>query len=70
MMQETPEQQQQPLLLTPQAVAAVLSCSRTTVYELLGAGELRSVKIGRSRRIPRTSVELYVERLSGPQAGA
>ena len=32
-------------------VAQRLSCGRTTVYGLLNSGELRSVKLGNSRRV-------------------
>ena len=41
------------LLLTIGQAAQELSLSRSKVYELLGTGEIRSVRIGRSRRIPR-----------------
>jgi excisionase family DNA binding protein len=40
------------LLVTPVEAATALGISRTRVYELMAAGQLRSVKIGRSRRIP------------------
>lgn len=51
------------LLLTPAAVAIRLSIGRTAVYELIAQGELESLKINRSRRIPTAAVEAYVERL-------
>jgi excisionase family DNA binding protein len=53
----------EPLLLTPEATAEMLSCSRSTVYELIAAGELMSLKIGRSRRVPADAARQYVERL-------
>lgn len=37
-----------------------LSVSRATIYKLLSEGELKSVKIGRSRRIPLESIESLV----------
>jgi excisionase family DNA binding protein len=40
------------LLVTPAEAADALGIGRTRVYELMAAGTLRSVKIGRSRRIP------------------
>jgi excisionase family DNA binding protein len=52
-------------LLTPEDTADQLSCGRTTVYGLMAAGELKSVKIGRSRRIPASAVAEYIERLKG-----
>ena len=51
------------LLLTPERTAERLDVSRTTVYALLASGELESVRIGRSRRIPVQAVEGYVARL-------
>jgi excisionase family DNA binding protein len=49
------------LLTIPQAAAA-LAVVRTTVYELISAGDLEAVHIGRSVRIPVKTVEEYVER--------
>lgn len=58
-----------PLLYTPERTAVRLDVSRTTVYALLAAGELESVRIGRSRRIPAESVESYVARLRAGRNG-
>ncbi len=51
-------------LLTPEEVADVLHIGRTRVYELLYSGEIRSVKIGRLRRIPVDAVHQYIASLS------
>lgn len=51
------------LLHTPEQAAAVLSVSRTRVYELLAAGQLQSVKLGRSRRIPDLALREFVDAL-------
>jgi excisionase family DNA binding protein len=51
------------LLLTPEEAAAMLSVGRTRVYELIAQGELFSVRIGASRRIPRFALETFVSRL-------
>jgi len=40
------------LLLTPVEAAEQLAVSRTKVYELMAAGMLRSIHIGRLRRVP------------------
>jgi len=40
------------LLLTPIEAAEQLAVSRTKVYELMAAGMLRSIHIGRLRRVP------------------
>ena len=49
-----------PLLLTPEEAATILRIGRTTIYALMKAGELRSVHIGRSCRLPRAELERYV----------
>lgn len=57
------EQRVDKLLLTPEEAALRLGISRSMVYELIRAGELESVTIGRLRRIPVVALEQYVERL-------
>jgi excisionase family DNA binding protein len=52
------------VLLRPEEVAEALSVSRSTVFLLMRAGELRSVKIGKSRRVPVDAVTEYVAGLS------
>jgi excisionase family DNA binding protein len=49
------------LLRVPEA-ASVLGVGRSTVYELINAGELRAVHIGRSIRIPTSALLAWVER--------
>jgi len=44
------------LLLTPEQAAETLGLGRSSVYELMRARRIRSVKIGRSRRIPYASL--------------
>jgi excisionase family DNA binding protein len=51
------------LLLRPEEAAEVLSIGRSRLYELLGSGELVSVRIGTSRRVPAQELVRYVERL-------
>jgi len=53
----------EPLLVTAQQAARSLSICRTKVYELLRNGELESVRIGTSRRIPAAALTEYIERL-------
>jgi excisionase family DNA binding protein len=48
------------LLVTPEQAATSLAIGRTKVYELLRNGELESVRIGSSRRIPWEALEDYV----------
>lgn len=63
-METSPAEQ---LLYRPEAAAHVLDVGRSTVFELIAEGQLKSVKIGRCRRIPHTALVDYVQRL---QAGA
>ena len=58
----TPSTQQR-VLLTPSEAAVRLSIGRTKLYELMAAGLIQSVCIDRSRRIPVTALNDYVERL-------
>jgi excisionase family DNA binding protein len=55
------------LMLTPADAAVALSVSRTTVYELMNRGQLRSVKLGTCRRIPIEAVRDLIEQLAEEQ---
>jgi excisionase family DNA binding protein len=53
-------------LLTVAAAATYLSCSRSKVYQLMDEGELRFVKLGRARRVPRRAlIQLAAQYLQG-----
>jgi len=52
-----------PSLVPVKEAARLLSLSLAKTYGLLASGELKSVKIGRSRRIPLSEIQ----RLSTPQ---
>jgi excisionase family DNA binding protein len=54
---------QRPLLLTVRQAADLVGVGRTTMYKLMEAGELPSVHVGASRRIPLSAVYNYVESL-------
>jgi excisionase family DNA binding protein len=51
------------LLLTVEEAAQRLSIGRTTMYSLVSAGAVKSVTIGRLRRIPSECLEEYVSSL-------
>jgi excisionase family DNA binding protein len=51
------------LLLTVAEAAAALGLGRSKLYQLLDAGEIESVKIGKARRVPTAALEMYVNRL-------
>ena len=50
------------LLLTVQEAANRLSMSRAALYPSVMGGEIESICIGRSRRIPLDALTAYVER--------
>lgn len=56
-----------PLLLRPEEAAGVLGIGRSTLYELLAAGALESVLIGKSRRVPVAALADYVAGLRAMQ---
>lgn len=47
-------------LLTVGEAASYLSCGRTKLFELLRAGEVRVVKLGRATRIPRRELDRWI----------
>ncbi len=50
------------LLIKPMEAAKMLSIGKTTIYELLATGEIPSVRIGRSIRIPAKALEEWIEK--------
>lgn len=56
------------VLLTVEDAAEALALGRTKIYELLDAGLLRSVKIGRARRIPLDAVHEFVRRIESAES--
>ncbi len=56
----TPENGQ-PLLLTTEQAKRVLQIGRSHLYKLMGCGEIKSIKIGRNRRIPVMELERYIK---------
>jgi len=53
-------------LLTTTEAAGYLSCGRSTLFELLRAGELRVVKLGRATRISRRELDGWIAARSAP----
>ncbi len=65
MNETTDERTERPdrlLLLTIVEAGRVLSIGRTTMYELIGAGEIAVVHIGRAVRIPVAELDAFVAR--------
>jgi excisionase family DNA binding protein len=54
-----------PILFTTEEVARLLSIGKCRVYDLIRQRELRSVKVGASRRISAKALRDYVEQLDG-----
>ena len=52
-------------LLKIDDAARRLSVGRTMLYELMDAGEIDYVKVGRSRRIVKASLGAYIDRNRG-----
>ena len=61
------------LLLTVEQAAERLGWGRTATYQKVLSGEIESIKLGRSRRIPVSALDEFVTRLrieqGGPVAG-
>jgi excisionase family DNA binding protein len=51
------------LLLSVEEAAGALGIGRSKTYELIAAGELETVHIGRSLRVPVDAVHAFIERL-------
>jgi excisionase family DNA binding protein len=56
------ERHKQPLLFTVDQVAESLQVSRRTVESLISSGQLRSVTIGRSRRVSQDDLVAFASR--------
>ena len=54
------------LLISIEEAAKRLSVSRSVLYELLRTERIRSVRVGRSRRIPAAALAEFVDSLSMP----
>jgi|LakMenEpi03Aug12_release.lakeMendotaPanAssembly.Ray.scaffolds.fasta_scaffold2148342_1 excisionase family DNA binding protein len=51
-------------LLTVREASKALGIGRSTLYGLVMNGDIKSIKIGSSRRIKRSDLEAYVESLN------
>ncbi len=57
------------LLLRPEEAAQLVGIGRTQMFGLIRRGEVLSVKVGRSRRIPVAALREWAERLAVEAAG-
>lgn len=53
------------VLLTVEEAAHKLSLTRSTIYRMMGRGELRFITIGRVRRVPVEAITEVVARVMG-----
>lgn len=49
-----------PLVLQVKDLSTLLAVSHNTAYQLVRSGQIRSVRVGRTYRIPRDAVEEYL----------
>ena len=57
----TPEGEPSVLAVPPAQAARMLSLSRPMIYKLIHSGELRTVNIGRTRRVPVSELERLID---------
>ena len=53
----------EPILVSVADAARMLSIGRTAAWELVRKQKIKSVKIGRTRRVPIVAIQDYVNRL-------
>ncbi len=53
----------QPILVTVAETASMLSIGRTAAWELVRTHKIKSIKIGRTRRVPMSAIQEYVAHL-------
>ena len=58
----------QPVLVNVDQVAKALSIGRTTAWELVRKGKIKSVKIGRTRRVPIAAIQDFIQLLMDEDA--
>lgn len=60
----------EPAFLTITQVAGRLNLSRSSIYKLIDAGDLRIVKFGKSSRIATVALEDFIARAEGKAEAA
>jgi len=62
-VQQSTSLEAEPLMaLSPEQVARTLGVSRTKVFQLIARRELKSIRIGKHRRVPVWEVEAFLRR--------
>ena len=57
-----------PMLVSVADTATMLSIGRTAAWELVRKQKIKSVKIGRARRVPIVAIQEYIQRLMDEDA--
>jgi excisionase family DNA binding protein len=74
MSSDTATRTDEPLAYSASEVAALLHLHRSTIYELISGGRLKSVKLGPSRQsrrlIPRSELLKFLDEAASPQAAS
>lgn len=60
----TDQMQQTRLAVSPAEAARMAGIGRTKLYQLMGAGEIASVKLGSRRLIRVSEIEAFLDRLA------
>ncbi len=60
---------EEPRWLRAEQVAEMLGIARTRVYELMASGAIKSIKLGRNRRVEVGEVTAFIERLRSTGGG-
>ena len=55
------EMESKPILVSVVEVARMLSIGRTAAWELVRKQKIKSVKIGRTRRVPIVAIQEYIQ---------
>jgi excisionase family DNA binding protein len=65
-----PQNQMDRLLLRPTEAAEVIGLGRSKIYELLATGELPSIRIGSSVRVPVDALRAWIDKQLAHRAEA
>ncbi len=55
----------EPILLRVEEAARLLSLSKSMIYQMINRGELRATPPGGPRRVLRSSIDEWVDRMTG-----
>lgn len=69
MEKEHQKTEEQPMLLKAEEVCRIVNLGRSKVYELIAAREIPSIAIGRSRRVLREDLMMWIEKQRTQNAG-